>query len=106
MLPLGLRWNFEIVGSTFACATNASAFVAQANVLPTISKFHRNPNGSITFNVLTTPNADSRVLAASNLTSASWQPIYTNTAPPNGAWQFTDTNALNFPARFYRSSTP
>ncbi len=95
-----------VVGAFSAAGTNASAFVAQANVVPTISKFHRNPNGSTTFNLLTTPNAVSRVLTASNLTSASWQPIYTNTAPPNGAWQFTDTNALNFATRFYRSSTP
>jgi hypothetical protein len=95
------------VGGNFSGAgTNASSFVAQANVQPTLSRVHRDSNGSFTFNVLSTPNASARIFAASNLTSASWQPISTNTAPSNGWWQFTDTNASYFPIRFYRASIP
>ena len=95
-------------GGVFTAAgTNVSAYVAQANVLTMISKPARNTDGSLTFNLLTTPNTSSRVLAATNLAPpAVWQPIYTNIAPANGAWQFTDTNASHYPARFYRSSTP
>jgi hypothetical protein len=61
----------------------------------------------VTLNLLTTPNISSRVMAATNLTPpVVWQPIYTNVAPTNGAWQFTDTNASRYPIRFYRASTP
>jgi hypothetical protein len=96
------------IGGAFTIAgTNVSAYVAQANVLAMISKPHRNSNGSFTLNLLTTPNTTNRVLAATNLApSAVWQPITTNVAPANGAWQFTDTNASRYQARFYRSSTP
>jgi hypothetical protein len=95
------------VGGIFSGAgTNASSFVAQANVQPMLSRLGRLPNGNISFNVLGTPNSSAGILAASNLTSAPWQPIFTNTAPANGWWQFTDTNAAHLPARFYRSSIP
>ena len=31
-----------------------------------------------------------------------WLPVATNTLDTNGVWQFTDTQATNFPQRFYR----
>jgi hypothetical protein len=34
----------------------------------------------------------------------TWQPISTNTAGPDGVWQYTDTSSS--PTRFYRSVTP
>jgi hypothetical protein len=41
--------------------------------------------------------------SATNLMSpTSWQPVATNYADGNGNWQFTDTNQLSAPARFYR----
>jgi trimeric autotransporter adhesin len=94
-------------GVLSAAGTNASAYVAQANVLDMISKPHRNPDGSFTFNLLTTPNSTNRVLAITNLAPpAVWRPIATNFAPASGAWQFTDSNASLYPVRFYRSATP
>jgi len=94
-------------GVLTAAGTNASAYVVQANVLDMISKPRRNPDGSLTFNLLTTPNTTNRVLAVTNLAPpAVWRPIATNLAPANGAWQFTDTTARLYPTRFYRSATP
>ena len=94
-------------GVLTAAGTNASAYVAQANVLDLISKPHRNPDGTLTFNLLTTPNTTNRVLAATNLAPpVVWQPIATNLAPANGAWQFTDSNVGLYRIRFYRSATP
>jgi trimeric autotransporter adhesin len=95
-------------GGDFAIAgSGVSAYVAQANVFSLLSEAFLNTNGNVAFNLLTTPNTSSRVLAATNLTPPiDWQPIYTNVAPANGAWQFTDTNASHYPARYYRSSTP
>jgi hypothetical protein len=96
------------VGGGFTIAGSiVSAYVAQANIMPVLSKVIRNSDGSVTFNLLTTPGATNRVLAATNLTPpVIWEPIYTNVAPGNGTWQFTDTNANLYPIRFYRSSTP
>ena len=94
-------------GAFTAAGTDVSAYIAQANVLSTISQPRRNSDGSVTLNLLTTPRSSSRVLAATNLAPpVAWQPIYTNVAPTNGAWQFTDTNTSRYPARFYRSATP
>jgi hypothetical protein len=93
-------------GFTIAGVT-VSAYVAQANIMTLLSKVDLNTNGGLTFNLLTTPGASSRILASTNLTPpVVWQPIYTNVAPANGAWQFTDTNAGLYPVRFYRSATP
>jgi hypothetical protein len=95
-------------GGAFNIAgTNVSAFVAQANVLDTIFKISRNPDGGTMLDLLTTPYASSRVLTSTNVAlSAAWQPIYTNVAPGNGAWRFTDTSAGLYPTRYYRSATP
>ena len=96
-----------VAGAFTIAGTNASAYVAQANILNLISKTHRNTDGSVTFDLLTTPNSSSRVMAATNLSPLTiWQPIYTNVVPANGAWQFTDTNASSFRQRFYRASMP
>lgn len=94
-------------GAFSAAGTNVSAYVAQANVLTMISHPARYADGSFAFDLLTTPNTTNRVLASTNLASlATWQPIYTNVAPANGAWQFIDTNATHYLVRFYRSASP
>jgi hypothetical protein len=74
---------------------------------PIISKIIRNTDGSVTLNLLTTPNTNSCVLATTNLaTPVVWEPIHTNIAGADGSWQFTDMNVSNYPVRFYRTSTP
>jgi hypothetical protein len=73
---------------------------------PVIYQIVCNAEGSATLNLLTAPMVSSRVLVTTNLAPPDWQPICTNVAGENGAWQFTDTNASQYPIRFYRSSTP
>jgi sugar lactone lactonase YvrE len=73
---------------------------------PIVYQIACNADGSVTLNLLTAPMISSRLLAAANLAPADWQPICTNVAGENGAWQFTDTNTSQHPIRFYRSSTP
>jgi hypothetical protein len=64
-------------------------------------------NGTVTLNLLTAANTSSELLAATNLTPpVVWQSLYTNVTGTNGVWQFTDTNASQYPVRFYRTSTP
>jgi hypothetical protein len=65
--------------------------------------------GSASVNVrcLGLPGLSHRIWAATNLAMTAWQAIATNTAGTNGAWTFTDTNALTQqPIRFYRTSLP
>jgi uncharacterized repeat protein (TIGR03803 family) len=74
---------------------------------PRISRLVRNADGSVTLNLLTAPKTSSRILMATTLTPpVVWEPICTNAPASDGAWQFTDTNAANNSARFYRCSTP
>jgi hypothetical protein len=35
----------------------------------------------------------------------AWQSIITNLSDGNGNWTFVDTNAINYPAQFYRLQT-
>jgi hypothetical protein len=95
-----------IITSSYGSVTSIVATLTVA-LSPVISKVICNTDGSVTFNLLTAPNTSSRVLVTTNLTPpVVWQPIYSNVAGANGAWQFTDRSASNYPARFYRSSTP
>jgi hypothetical protein len=62
----------------------------------------------VTLNFTGLPDTESRIWAATNLTPpVFWESIFTNyTTAPDGTWQFTDTNAVNFPERFYHFSIP
>ena len=69
-----------------------------------ISSVVANGNGTILLNFLGAPDYVYQVEAATNLASpVIWTPIGTNAADGNGQWQFIDTQATNYPLRFYRS---
>jgi len=65
-----------------------------------------NGDGSITLQFAGIPFYTYWVEATTNLVTPVWVPISTNTAGPNGQWSFTDTNATNYPSRFYRTQKP
>jgi hypothetical protein len=133
--PLSYQWYFDqttpvVAASTFASLTlpnvtmneagSYSAVIANAYgsvtsqvvtltvVSPLITSAIRHANGSVTLEFEGLPNTTTRVWAATNLSSpAFWEPIFTNTSTTiNGVWQFTDTNAILFPERFYYFTTP
>lgn len=62
-------------------------------------------NGSIQLNGSGYPNLGYTVQTTTNLFTTNWQTIGTLTADPSGALQFTDTNALAKPQKFYRFVT-
>lgn len=67
----------------------------------------RNANGSVSLFCQGMPGLTHRISAAAELSApAAWQIITTNQAGADGSWQFTDTNAPNYPMRFYRASLP
>ncbi len=95
-----------VVSSAYGSATSSVA--ALTVVTPLVSHVARNSNGSVTLGFVGLPNTTTRIWAATNLVSPIfWQPIFTNSlTTTNGTWQFIDTNAPGYPARFYRFSTP
>jgi len=95
-----------VVANAFGSIT--SKVVTLTVVSPLITSAARNANGSLTLNFEGIPNTTTRIWATTNLASpAFWQPIFTNTSTTtNGTWQFTDTNAIHFPERYYRFSMP
>jgi hypothetical protein len=95
-----------IITNAFGSITSRVA--ALTVVTPLVTNIIKGTNGKVTLNFVGLPNTSTRLWATTNLVSpASWQPIYTNTTTTtNGTWQFTDTNTVGKPARFYRFSTP
>jgi hypothetical protein len=95
-----------VVANAYGSVTSSVAMLSV--VSPLVTKVVRNANGSITLSFEGLANAETRLWASTNLSSPEfWQPIYTNTSTAtNGAWQFTDTNAIDYKERFYRFSTP
>jgi hypothetical protein len=97
----------QFYGTSFGGGANGTGAVFSLTlpvIVPaTITNIVRNLDGSITLSFLGSPNSTNVVWAATNLLSANWQDLSTNVADGGGAWQFTDTNAIQFPARFYRS---
>lgn len=99
--------NYRIIIGGNSGSVTSSIVTLTVVSSPLISRTVLNSNASLALIFLTTPNASSRVLVATNLTPpVVWRPIYTNVAGASGAWQFTDTNISTSPIRFYRTSTP
>jgi hypothetical protein len=94
-------------GDFLTAGGKVSGYAAEAVlVLPTFQGVPvHNTSGSITLNLSTATNSQSRLYAATNLSPpVVWRPIYTNLN--GGLWQFTDTNTAPFRTKFYRLSTP
>jgi Glycosyl hydrolase family 9/Cellulase N-terminal ig-like domain len=77
-----------------------SSVIASSNAPPELSGPGR--SGTAFFFQLTgAPQATYVIQTSTNLTT--WQPIATNTLPPSGVLQITDSLAGAFPRRFYRA---
>jgi hypothetical protein len=63
-----------------------------------------NGSGTVTLSFTGVPRYTYQVEAATDLAPpVVWTTVSTNTADGAGAWQFTDTQATNYPNRYYRS---
>jgi len=65
---------------------------------PVVPPFGMNPNGTF-YLTITNPINLTIIQASTNLGSAIWLNVYTNTPP----FTFTDSNASHYPYRFYRA---
>jgi hypothetical protein len=99
--------SYSVIVSNAYGSTN-SATTTLTVVTPLVTGITRNANGSVTLNLVGLPDSTTRIWAATNLSSPTfWQPIFTNNiTAPDGTWQFTDPNAVDFPDRFYYFTTP
>jgi Divergent InlB B-repeat domain len=84
-------------------ATNQSGAI----LTPLIISASMATNGT-SFNLACTGSASQAyvLLSASNLTSAAWMPVRTNTADNSGQCSFTDLRVTNVGQRFYRIAKP
>ena len=74
--------------------------------IPLIYQSTHNPNGTQALAFVSQPGSTNVVLGTASLFApVDWQPLATNTAGPDGCWQFTDTLAAFRPEWFYRSLT-
>jgi sugar lactone lactonase YvrE len=93
-----------VITSPYGSVTSSN-FTLTVISPPSVISVSPNPDGTVTLNLTGMTNFSSRLYVTTNLVPPiTWTPIYTN--PVGGAWQFTDTNAPNQPAQFYRVSTP
>jgi hypothetical protein len=94
--PFKSGYRFQPASRTIVVTNNVSGvdFIAGAGFTGI-----RTTNGTVTVS-LTGPSGAVRLQASTNL--IDWETISTNNPP----FQFVDTNAANFPQRFYRSVKP
>jgi subtilase family serine protease len=89
-------------GTNFQTVTLAPAPLPNTTPLIAIA-VASNPDGSFTLNLTGVPGYASVLETTTNLSSpVAWLPLATNGPGTNAVWQFTDTQATNFPQRFYR----
>lgn len=63
-------------------------------------------DGSAKLELVGIPGRNYLVQATTNLILPAWTTIATNAADTNGLFNFIDTNAPNYPARYYRTASP
>lgn len=71
-----------------------------------VTSLVRNSDGSVSVGFAGIPGFTYWVEAATNLFHSTWDILSTNIAGANGAWSWTDTNAVNYPVRLYRAVQP
>jgi hypothetical protein len=83
----------------------SGTWTATGSILTNAKKL---PNGASQFGFTNTPGAVFTALAATNvaLPLSNWTALTGVTEISSGQFQFTDTQATNYPHRFYRGRSP
>ena len=95
-----------IVTNSYGSVTSAVA-VLTVNLPPVVTGVGMLANGGFSLSVTGAPGETCVLLGASNLVPPMvWLPLVTNTADTNGVFIFSDSQATNFPQRFYQIVSP
>jgi hypothetical protein len=95
-------------GSTFGGCPTALWTLPYPVILNSTPNFGVQSNG-FSFNISWATNLSVVVEASTDLANPVWQTLQTNTltaTPAGGAFQFSDPQWTNYPARFYRINVP
>lgn len=105
---------YSVSGSAIGVGMTPSVAVSGGNVILTLLPPNSRPvtitnitmlgNGAVQMNFSGVSYYTYLIQATTNLAPpVAWSTIGTNTADSNGLFNFTDSNAIDFPARFYRT---
>jgi hypothetical protein len=96
--------NYKLVVTGPGGQTTSSAASLIVATSPLIYQVAVPAPGSVALDFVSPPGSTNVVLSTPDLSpSILWQPLSTNVAGADGGWQFIDTNAASYPARFYVS---
>ncbi len=102
-LNLSAAGNYAVVVSAAGGSVTSAVVALTVYIPPGISGVAVNPGGSVALNLTGVPGSSYILEAATNLASpVVWLSLASNTLGTNGVWQFTDSQATNFPQQFYR----
>ena len=76
--------------------------VPQTNSIPNISAIGSQPPGAVSLSLDGGFGSTYVLESTTDFVFGVWLPVATNTLGVTGTWQFTDTEATNFPQRFFR----
>jgi len=101
----GNAGNYQLVVTGPGGSVTSSVATLTVASTPLIYGTAVNSDGSLTLSFVSPPNSTNIVSCATNLIPpVLWQPLSTNVAGGDGAWQYNDANAASWQARFYRSA--
>ena len=98
--------NYQVVvtGPGGSLTSSVAALIVATSSL--IYQTVLNSDGSVSFSCVSQPSSTNVLLCTTNLLPpVLWQPLSTKVAGDDGDWQYTDTDAVNWQMRFYRSAT-
>jgi hypothetical protein len=87
-------------------ALTAATYQHSSETTVQIRSVTRQPNGSVKLQFLAWPGVNYTLQASTNLQSSSWQNLATLVPDSDGAFDYTDLAAPNYPTRFYRLVWP
>jgi len=102
----GNAGNYQVLVTGPGGSVASSVATLTVTTTPLIYGTIVNSDGSLKLSFVSRPDSTNVVLSTTNLgPPILWQALATNVAGGDGDWEYTDTNAASWQARFYRSVT-
>jgi hypothetical protein len=98
--------NLSSANYTFSFAPGLLTIIPASGLPQTIISITQRADGAMVLNIGGAVNQAYLLQVAPDLRSGSWSTIATNSTGGNGMMTCIDTDATNFPVRFYRTALP